>query len=197
MNDTIRSDVEAADADARMRKRRVLGSGFNEFVPELFGMHRTDAPTVYISDGGHYDNLGLIALLHARCRQIWCVDAQADRKGEAGQLRNTLKLALMEVGVEADTAPLQELQNASSHTVLVLRYPEGQTATLVVIKLGVKTSTLAAVAEKLAEKRFPHHGTFLPPSVMWYRTARFRAYGDVGFENASAAASDARVQAAD
>jgi hypothetical protein len=77
--------------------------------------------------------------------------------------------------------------------VLELRYPEGQTATLTVIKLSLSTPELEATARKLADKRFPHHNTFWPPRVMWYGPERFRAYGEVGYQNAQAAASDARV----
>jgi hypothetical protein len=193
MSETIRREVACQDADTLMRRRRVLGSGFNEFVPELFGLHRADAPRIYVSDGGHYDNLGLIALLHARCKQIWCVDAQADPRGGASQLRSTLRLAESEVCVTADVAPLDDLQSGSSHAVLELRYPEGQTATLIVIKLSLSTPELEATARKLADKRFPHHNTFWPPRVMWYGPERFRAYGEVGYQNAQAAASDARV----
>jgi hypothetical protein len=78
MSEIVRHEVKQTEADALTARRRVFGSGFNEFVPELFGLHRADSPRVYVSDGGHYDNLGLIALLHARCKVIWCVDAQAD-----------------------------------------------------------------------------------------------------------------------
>lgn len=197
MNETVRDEVKQADvdpviADALTARRRVLGSGFNEFVPELFGLHRVDSPRVYVSDGGHYDNLGLIALLHARCKVIWCVDAQADRKFKISQLRNTLTLAKTELDVTADLERLVELEQGAGHTVMDLTYPGGHTATLVVIRLALTTDRLRNVRIELGEKRFPHHSTFLPPWVMWYREARFLAYAEVGCINASAAARDAR-----
>ena len=40
------------------RRHGGLGGGFDEFVPGIFGLHYTRAPRAYISDGGHYDNLG-------------------------------------------------------------------------------------------------------------------------------------------
>lgn len=191
MCETIRDEIGGDDADERMRGRRVLGDGFNEFVPELFGLHRADGPRIYISDGGHYDNLGLIALLHARCQEIWCVDAQADRNGKAGQLRSTLRLAQDAIGIpEVDVGPLDELGvGAVRHAILTIAYPEeGSTATLVVIKLGLTTPRLRdEIAPALAESAFPYHKTFWPPNVMWYPMERFNAYREVGYANACAA----------
>jgi hypothetical protein len=194
MAETIRRDLLSQDADELMKRRRALGSGFNEFVPELFGLHRADAPRIYVSDGGHYDNLGLIALLHARCKQIWCVDAQADPKGRASQLRNTLRLAEAEVGVTADMTPLDELNESSAYAVLGLSYPGDQKGTLIVIRLGLSNEKLRSVAKDLGEKRFPHHNTFWPPTVMWYGPKRFGAYGAVGYVNARAASLDPRTR---
>src|SRR5262249_10254083 len=67
-----------------------LGAGYNEMIPEMFGF---DGPRVYISDGGHYDNLGLLTLLRARCSEIWCVDAEPDTSGNAHELRRVLEIA--------------------------------------------------------------------------------------------------------
>ena len=75
-----------------------------------------------------------------------------------------------------------------------MTYPDdGQTATLVVIRLALSTDELKKVKAELGEKRFPHHSTFLPPTVMWYGKDRFLSYGKVGYVNAAAAARDPRV----
>jgi hypothetical protein len=58
---------------------RGFAAGYDEFLPELFGLHQPDAPRLYVSDGGHFDNLGLLALLRARCNEIWCVDRKPTR----------------------------------------------------------------------------------------------------------------------
>jgi hypothetical protein len=109
------------------------------------------------------------------------------------QLKDTLAFAETEVGVTADRTNLGDLERGAGHTVMELAYPGGQTATLVVIRLALTTDALKDRKATLGEKRFPHHSTFLPPSVMWYGEARFLAYAEVGFVNALAAASDPRV----
>lgn len=188
MNQTVRSELWHHDPEQPPADRRALGSGFNEFVPELFGLHRADSPRVYISDGGHYDNLGLIALLHARCEEIWCVDAQADDEYSVSQLSATLDFAASEKYATADRTNIDTLKARAGHAIIPLTYPGGGEATLVVIRLTAETATLQTVVAKLGETKFPHHSTFWPPSVMWYEAERFRAYGDVGYENATAAA---------
>ncbi|MCB4770843.1 patatin-like phospholipase family protein [Ancylobacter sp. Lp-2] len=48
------------------------------FLAEAFGRLDERGPKVYVSDGGHIDNLGLFELLRRRCRLIVVVDAEAD-----------------------------------------------------------------------------------------------------------------------
>ncbi len=48
---------------------------------------------VYVSDGGHLDNLGLLELLRRRCRLILIIDASGDRAFTTGALDGVLSLA--------------------------------------------------------------------------------------------------------
>ena len=43
-----------------------------------FGLHRLRDPWVYVTDGGHYENLGLVELLRRGCDEIYCFDAAGD-----------------------------------------------------------------------------------------------------------------------
>jgi hypothetical protein len=45
---------------------------------ELFGLTTEREPFVYLSDGGHFDNLGLYEMVRRRCRFIVVCDASAD-----------------------------------------------------------------------------------------------------------------------
>jgi hypothetical protein len=186
----IRRDVEHADADKRMRRKNGIGGSYDEFVPELFGLHHSDAPRVYISDGGHYDNLGLLALLQARCAEIWCVDAEADSEGKAGQLRDAISLAETELGVRIDVdlavfpGPAAGMLG-QTHVSGDIVYRDGTRGRLVVIKLGLTPESDEALRSyRLEDKGFPYHGTFWPPlRVMWYGTRRFDHYRRVGHAN--------------
>lgn len=195
LSQRIRADLEKDDADRRMRRRIGIGGSYDEFVPELFGLHQSDAARVYISDGGHYDNLGLLALLQARCEEIWCVDAQADPHGEAGQLCNVLKLAESELGIPIDI-DLSAFPGAepgvlgAGHVLGDIHYPGSAPGRLVVIKLGLVVGDEGkdVFDYRSTDRGFAHHGTFWPPlRVMWYGPARFEKYRAVGFANAQSA----------
>src|SRR5258705_4088348 len=43
------------------------------FLRELLGRNGLSAKFLYASDGGHYENLGLVELLRLGCKEVWCV----------------------------------------------------------------------------------------------------------------------------
>jgi hypothetical protein len=52
--------------------------GLPYLLRELFGQVSDDAPFVSISDGGHFENMGLYELVRRRCRTIIICDAEED-----------------------------------------------------------------------------------------------------------------------
>ena len=66
---------------------------------ELFGAHPSGAPLLQITDGGFYDNLGLVELFRRRCTRIYCIDASGDNPPAATTLAQALTLAYEELGV--------------------------------------------------------------------------------------------------
>ena len=52
------------------------------------------------TDGGHYDNLGLVELLRRRCKLIYCIDASGAALPLADALAGAITLAREELGVE-------------------------------------------------------------------------------------------------
>lgn len=69
---------------------------------ELVGVHGPRAPLLQVTDGGFYDNLGLLELLRRGCTTIYCVDASGDTPPTASTLAQTLLVARRELGVEVD-----------------------------------------------------------------------------------------------
>ena len=61
---------------------RISGStpvfGLPYLLRELFGSVSDDAPFVNLSDGGHFENMGLYELVRRRCRTIIICDAEED-----------------------------------------------------------------------------------------------------------------------
>lgn len=59
---------------------------------EAFGLLRTDSSKIYITDGGHVDNLGLYQLLKRQCPVIVIIDAEADPAMHFGALVDVERL---------------------------------------------------------------------------------------------------------
>lgn len=73
--------------------------GASYLYRELLGINRRDARLVQVSDGGHYENLGLVEALRRRCRLIICIDGGGDAPPLLGGLGDALRLAEYELGV--------------------------------------------------------------------------------------------------
>ena len=76
--------------------------GFTYFYRELLGRHPIDASLVQVTDGGHYENLGLVEALRRRCRLIFCIDGSGDPPPLLCGLADAIRLAQSELGVEIE-----------------------------------------------------------------------------------------------
>ena len=70
----------------------------NYLLKEIVGGYDIDEPYLYVTDGGHRENLGLVELLRRRCETIICVDASGDPPGSFSTLMQAARLARTEVG---------------------------------------------------------------------------------------------------
>ena len=61
------------------------------------------------TDGGHYENLGLVELLRHRCRLVYCIDASGDAPPLATTLSEAITLAYEELGVRVTLTDPREL----------------------------------------------------------------------------------------
>jgi hypothetical protein len=68
-------------------------------VREVLGIHKYSDRLLQITDGGHYENLGLVELLRRRCTEIYSIDASGDSPPTAGTLEQALTIAYAELGV--------------------------------------------------------------------------------------------------
>lgn len=71
-------------------------------VAESFGLLSGDAAKVYLTDGGHIDNIGLYQLLKRKCRVIIVADAEADPAMTFGALVDAERFARIDLGVRID-----------------------------------------------------------------------------------------------
>jgi hypothetical protein len=95
---------------------------------ELFGETRVD-DYVYLSDGGHFENMGVYELIRRRCRYILAIDAGADPLFLQENLGDMVRKARIDFGIRIDIDSDLVRTNASglsrSHfAVGTIRYSE-------------------------------------------------------------------------
>jgi Patatin-like phospholipase len=74
--------------------------GLFQLIAELFGLTDDEAKYVYLSDGGHFENLGLYELVKRRCKYIIVCDADADGSYAFGDVGNAIRKCREDLGVE-------------------------------------------------------------------------------------------------
>jgi hypothetical protein len=155
----------------------------------MVGYHSADARFIYVSDGGHYENLGLVELLRRGCTTVWCVDASGESIDTFGTLAEAIGVARAELGVDI-TIDAQSMSPDPAATGLRaryvrstwvqgrIRYQNGVEGDLVVIKAGVPADAPADVLDF-------HRKTSLfpcdPTSNQLYTYERFDAYRALGY----------------
>jgi len=90
------------------------------FLNELLGLLREDSGIVYLTDGGHLENLGLYELLRRRCKLIIAVDAEADPDMSFGSLVTLERYARIDFGIRIDLpwATVRDVSREASAEIL-------------------------------------------------------------------------------
>jgi hypothetical protein len=76
---------------------------------EMFGLHSIDDRFLYLTDGGHIDNLGLVELFRRGCTSIYAFDASGGEPGTFATIGEAMAIARAELGVtvELDLAAIR------------------------------------------------------------------------------------------
>lgn len=167
-------------------------AGLGYLLMELFGQTDATAPYLYLSDGGHFENLGIYELVRRRCRLIVAVDASADSERNFADLGNAVRKCYTDFNVEIDVN-VREMELASSgystayFVVGKIRYsatdpqqpggvpvPDG---TLLYIKPSLCGTEYVSIANyQRCHPTFPHQGT----SDQWFDEPQFESYRSLG-----------------
>jgi hypothetical protein len=78
-------------------RSRLLGSLY--LLGEMLNLITEDSPFVFLSDGGHIENLGIYQLLKRGCRLIIAIDAEADPELSCSSLLKLERYARIDLGV--------------------------------------------------------------------------------------------------
>lgn len=195
------TEVERASKPAKHQKlerprkviHRLREPDIRRLWAEMAGRMRVTDRWLYVTDGGHYDNLGLVEALRRRPQLVFALDASGDPQGRYSTVGQAIALARTECGVEFDTTPgnafdpqsvtLDAATRQVSTTTLTgaFRYPDEEAGTyshrLIYGKLGVSADFPWDVRAYLAA-----HQTFPTASTLQqlYDSAEFEAYRAMG-----------------
>ncbi len=85
---------------ARWWPRREPRTGMGALWDEALGKTSSETPFAYLSDGGHFENLGIYEMVRRRCRHIVMVDATGDPDYLFGDLENAIRKIRIDLGIE-------------------------------------------------------------------------------------------------
>ena len=152
---------------------------------ELLGHTNDTSNYVYLSDGGHFDNMGLYELVRRRCRYIVICDSEEDCATSFGGIGMAIRKARVDFGVDValDLRPLQPIKDSeysASHCVVgTVVYPEDpeNPGTVVYIKSSLTSDEPADVLNhKKQHPVFPHDNT----TNQWFTESQFESYRRLG-----------------
>ena len=157
-------------AGRRPRRRKVRLSAWSSSSAELFGLTNDRSEYVYLSDGGHFENLGLYEMVRRRCHFILVSDAGCDPNCAFEDLGNAVRKIQIDLGV---TISFKKLLIDKRHepggaaggvycAVGTIKYPEekallGHLLYLKPAFFGTEPADVRAYAA--ASKTFPHETT--------------------------------------
>ena len=72
---------------------------------EMFGKNKLTHKYLYVTDGGHYENLGLLEQLRMKSRYIFCLDASGEQQDGFSTIAAALSLAYSEEQIRIELQP--------------------------------------------------------------------------------------------
>lgn len=193
-----------AQALAPAWKRAGPRFGLFCLLAELFGLSGDKSRHIYLSDGGHFDNLGLYELVRRRCRYIISCDAGQDPELNCDDLGSAIRKCYADFGIEIeiDVSPIRNRQEGSRSqwhcavgTIHYGRVDKGAApGTLIYLKSSLTGDEPTDILSYDArDSRFPHQST----ADQWFDEPQFESYRKLGrhiARNALAEAVDTVVE---
>lgn len=158
---------------------------------ELLAQTRETSNYVYLSDGGHFENLGIYELVRRRCRLIVAIDAGQDGKSTFEDLGNAIRKCYTDFGIRIDIPGMvndvginEATQTSNKHfTIGEIHYQERygkdvENGVLVYIKNSLTGDEPADLQNyKKQEPNFPHHSTV----DQFFDEMQFESYRNLGY----------------
>ena len=154
--------------------REMMGVGLNE--------HQTH---IHLTDGGHFENLGLYELVRRHCPYIIVSDASADPTWTFKDLARACELVRADFCAETDidTRPIHPSGDTGYSKSAFVRgtitYPSGASSKVIYVTTALTSEGLPEDIHgyKRVDKAFPDDST----ANQFYDEAQFEAYRELGY----------------
>jgi hypothetical protein len=191
----MRTDLTTAPAAIKGQTFKVIRwqwhqPGMSALLAEVLGRIGLQHRWVYVTDGGHYENLGLVEALRRGATEIVVLDASGDPPESWTAFGQAVSTARADLGVEIslDPSDMKPAEGDMGAPTLVVRgtcrYANGVEATLILCKLARPAKApWDVLAWAKQHPAFPQDST----TQQLYGDREFEAYRRLGETAASAA----------
>jgi hypothetical protein len=162
--------------------------GLTYLLGELFGATDDTGEYVYLSDGGHFENLGLYELVKRRCRFIIASDVDADKDLSFGDLASAIRKCRSDMGIDIKIKTDRLIASGTPPfskwhcTIADILYQQSDPAAtenwiLLYIKASLTADESADILNyKSLYPEFPHQST----ADQWFTESQFESYRVLG-----------------
>lgn len=164
---------------------------FTPILNEALGRTNDDSPWVYLSDGGHFENLGIYEMIVRRCKTIVVVDGSEDKPYTFEDLGNAVRKVRVDLGIPIEfTTGLPMFSGRDVRNLYcaigTIDYrcvdgfgvgKEDRIGTILYIKACLNGSEPTDVLHYASsDEDFPQQGT----EQLWFDEAQFESYRRLG-----------------
>lgn len=165
-------------------------SALKPIFAELTGSANAEADWINLTDGGHFDNLGVYELIRRRCRIIVVSDAGCDPKHFFEDLANTVRKCWTDLGVnirfdELDPVHLKkDSRHSETHGAVgrIQYYDGGPDGVIIYLKSSMTGDEWPDIRQYAdSHEGFPHETT----ADQFFDENQFEAYRHLGYKVAA------------
>lgn len=185
-------DVGPPTAESRSGLLQTLRDGWREpgalyVMREATGLAGAKGDFVHVSDGGHWENLGLVELIRRRCTHIVVVDASASGRSPLQDIGRAAALARAELRAEIQLDPTATVPSApdaladSPFAIGRVLYEDGSVGIIYYARCVLwKGAPMDLKVYRHSDPRFPRH----PTANQLFSGEQFDAYRALGWSAA-------------
>jgi hypothetical protein len=156
--------------------------GITYLITELFGLANANRGYINVSDGGHFENLGIYELVKRRCRYIIACDGEQDGDMKFEGLANAIRKCRTDLNVDIaiDVEQLRRTDGLSRTHCIVgkIKYlQENETGFLLYLKASLTGNEDTDILQyHTTHPEFPHQST----GDQWFDEPQFESYRKLG-----------------